>query len=300
MKVFVTGATGVLGSVAVRALLDDGHEVTGLSRRPDKAQALEALGAASATVHLFDLDRMTEALRGFDAVCNLATHIPIGLAGMRPGSWRANDKLRIEGSRLVAAAAEAAGVRRLVQESVSFLYADGGEAIITETSPICVTRALEPAAVAETNAIGFASASREAVVLRFGNVIGDDAGTSWMLDRARAGRPIGFGSATTWAHVVHPEDAGSAVVAALNAPGGTYNVGADPVRRGAMLGVFGEMVDRSTVGYLPRIVVRMAGERLEPLTRSHRISSAKLHEATGWKPSHPVLDTQWVTSTPSR
>jgi nucleoside-diphosphate-sugar epimerase len=198
----------------------------------------------------------------------------------------------------VAAAAEAAGVRRLVQESVSFLYTDGGEGWITETSPLSVTRTLDPVAVAESNATSFSSATREAVVLRFGSIVGDDPATQWLLDRARAGRPIGFGQPDNWAHVVHPEDAGSAVAAALSAPGGVYNVGADPVRRGAMLGVIGEVVDRSSVGFLPRLVVKMAGERLEPLTRSHRISSAKLHEVTGWKPAHPVFEPQWF-KTPS-
>ena len=185
-------------------------------------------------------------------------------------------------------------MRRLVQESVSFLYTDGGEDWITETSPLSVTRALEPAAVAESNATSFSSPTREAVVLRFGSVVGDDPATQWLLERARAGRPIGFGRADSWAHLVHPEDAGSAVAAALHAPGGVYNVGADPVRRGAMLGVFGEVVDRASVGFLPRLVVKMAGERLEPLTRSHRISSAKLHEVTGWKPAHPVFEPQWI------
>jgi nucleoside-diphosphate-sugar epimerase len=300
VKVFVTGATGVLGRVAVRALLEDGHDVTGLARGLDKARSLEAAGAAPACVHLFDIEKLTEALCGFDAVCNLATHVPVGAAGLRRGSWRVNDRLRSEGSRSVAAAAEAAGVRRLVQESVSLLYADGGEGWITETSPLSVTRALEPAAVAESNAAAFSSASREAVVLRFGSVVGDDPATRWMLDRARAGRPIGFGQAQSWAHLVHPEDAGSAVAAALHAPGGVYNVGADPVRRGAMLGVFGEVVDRSSVGFLPRLVVKMAGERLEPFTRSHRISSAKLHEVTGWKPAHPVFDPQWIKSPSGR
>jgi nucleoside-diphosphate-sugar epimerase len=300
VKVFVTGATGVLGRVAVRALLEDGHDVTGLARGLEKARSLEAAGAAPACVHLFDIEKLTEALRGFDAVCNLATHVPFGAAGLRRGSWRVNDRLRSEGSRTVAAAAEAAGVRRLVQESVSLLYTDGGEGWITETGPLSVTRALEPAAVAESNAAAFSSASREAVVLRFGSVVGDDPATRWMLDRARAGRPIGFGQAQSWAHLVHPEDAGSAVAAALHAPGGVYNVGADPVRRGAMLGVFGEVVDRSSVGFLPRLVVKMAGERLEPFTRSHRISSAKLHEVTGWKPAHPVFDPQWINSPSSR
>ena len=264
-----------------------------VSTRP---RSLEAAGAVPACVHLFDVEKLTEALRGFDAVCNLATHIPVGAAGLRRGSWRVNDRLRSEGSRTVAAAAEAAGVRRLIQESVSFLYTDGGEAWITETSPLSVTRALEPAAVAESNAASFSSASREAVVLRFGSLVGDDPATQWLLERARAGRPIGFGQPQNWAHLVHPEDAGSAVAAALHAPDGVYNVGADPVRRGAMLGVFGEVVDRSSVGFLPRLVVKMAGERLEPLTRSHRISSAKLHEVTGWKPAHPVFDPQWISS----
>jgi nucleoside-diphosphate-sugar epimerase len=294
VKVFVTGATGVLGSFALRALRVDGHDVTGLARGVDKARALEAAGATPHYVHLFDAEALTEAFRGFDVVCNLATHIPVGLAGMRRGAWRINDRLRTEGSRVVAAAAAAAGVRRLVQESASALYTDGGDDWITETSPLSVTRALEPAAVAEANAIAFASSVRDAVVLRFGNLVGDDASTKWLLGRARAGRPIGLGAADNWAHVVHPEDAGTAVAAALHAPGGVYNVGADPVRRAEMLAVFGEIVDRSHVGNLSRIVVRLAGERLEPLTRSHRISSTKLHDMTGWKPSHPVFDREWV------
>lgn len=294
MKVFVTGGTGVLGGSAIRALLADGHDVVAAARGADKARALETVGVTPVHVRIFDTRAMTGALRGFDAVCNLATSIPVGRAGMRPGAWRVNDRLRIEGSRAVACAAEEAGIRRLVQESVSFLYADGGDRWITETSPLSVTGALEPAAVAETNALGFAAACREAVVLRFGNLVGPDAATRWLLARARAGRPIGIGAADDWAHVVHPEDAGSAVAAALQAPGGVYNVGADPVRRGAMQAVFAEMVDRDQVANLSKIVVRLGGERLEPLTRSHRVSSTKLHEMTGWKPARPVFQADWV------
>lgn len=300
MKVFVTGATGVLGGSALRALLADGHHVAGLARGAERASALEAAGVTPVAVDLFDGAALSEAMRGFDAVCNLVTHIPVGLAGMWPGAWRANDRLRTEGSRLVESAAESAGVRRIVQESTSFLYADGGDTWITETSPLTVTRALEPAAVAEANAMRFTSSSREAVVLRFGNMLGDDATTKWLLERARTGRPIGFGGPGNWAHLVHPEDAGAAVAAALHAPAGVYNVGADPIQRGEMLSVIGEIVDRPQVGFMPRIVLRMAGERLEPQTRSHRISSVKLHEATGWKPSHPVFDTQWVKTASTR
>lgn len=294
MKVFVTGATGVLGTSAVRALLADGHEVTGLTRGTDKGREIAALGAETTSLHLFDVEGLADTLQGFDAVCNLVTHIPIGMAGMRPGAWRVNDRLRTEGSRAVVQAALEAGVRRLVQESISLLYADGGEAVLTETSPLTVTRTLEPAAVAETNALGFASASREAVVLRFGNLVGSDATSQWLVDRAKSGRPIGVGDVDNWAHILHPDDAGSAIAAALHAPTGVYNVGADPLRRGDLVSVFAAAANRSSAAFLPRIVVKMAGERMEPLTRSQRVSSARLHEMTGWKPAHPVFESDWL------
>ena len=191
MKVFVTGATGVLGRAAVSALLHDGHAVTGLARSEAKAAELAEAGADAVQVSLFDQAGLTEAFRGFDAVANLATHMPVGVAGIRPGAWKVNDRVRVEGSKIVVQAAHDAGVRRLVQESVSFLYADAGDEWITEDSTLSVTRSLDPAAVAEANAMAFACKSRRPVVLRFGNFIGDDPMTTWRLAQARAGRPIG-------------------------------------------------------------------------------------------------------------
>jgi nucleoside-diphosphate-sugar epimerase len=295
LKVFVTGATGVLGRAAVTAMLAQGHDVTGLARSDDKARDLEAMGASGVTLHLFDSAALAAALAGFDAVCNLATHIPVGIAGLKPGAWRTNDRLRSEGSQIVAQAAAAAGVRRLVQESISQMYADGADEWLSEDSPVCVTRPLEPAAVAETHADEFASVTRQSVVLRFGTLVGADPMTHWMLSRARAGHAIGFGAPESWAHVVHPEDAGTAVAAALNAPSGVYNVGAEPIRRGDMMDVFGRAVERPAVGNLPRMLVRLAGDRVEPLTRSHRVSSDRLHAATGWKPVHDAFDETWLT-----
>ncbi|MFY9914348.1 MAG: NAD(P)-dependent oxidoreductase [Nocardioidaceae bacterium] len=295
MKVFVTGATGVLGRAAVTALQRDGHAVTGLARTDEKAAELAALGATASHVSLFDRAQLTAALTGFDAVCHLATHIPVGIAGFRPGAWKLNDRLRIDGSKVVVQAARAAGVRRLVQESVSFLYADAGDEWITEDSTLSVTRALDPAAVAEANAAEFACKSRQPVVLRFGNIVGDDAMTRWRLSQARAGRPIGLGDPQGWAHLVHPEDAGAAVSAALEAPGGVYNVGAEPVRREEMTQVFARAAGHDALGFMPRILVRVGGDRLAALTRSHRVSSARLHETTGWKAVHHTFDESWLS-----
>jgi len=295
VKVFVTGATGVLGHAAVTALLNDGHEVAGLARTEAKAAELAASGAEPVEVSFFDQAALTRSLDGFDAVANLATHFPVGVAGVRPGAWKLNDRLRVEGSKIVAQAAHDAGVRRLIQESVSFLYADGGDEWITEDSTLSVTRSLDPAAVAEANAMAFGCHSRHAVVLRFGNVVGDDPATTWRLSMARAGRPIGLGDPHGWAHVVHPEDAGAAVSAALGAPDGVYNVGAEPVRREEMSRVFAQAVGRDQIGFMPGLLVRVGGDRLAPFTRSHRVSSDRLHEATGWKPRYDTFDETWLT-----
>ena len=76
MKVFVTGGTGAIGRFVVPALHDAGHEVTALTRSDDKAAWLEGAGAHPVEVSLFDVDALTNAFAGRDAVANLATAIP--------------------------------------------------------------------------------------------------------------------------------------------------------------------------------------------------------------------------------
>ena len=294
MRVFVTGATGVLGTAAVVALRDDGYDVVGLARDATKAAALRSMGVEAVQAPLLDGDAMKRALQGCDVVCNLATAVPVGAAALRPGAWKVNDRLRTEGSRVVADAARDAGVRRLIQESVSFVYADGGKDWVTEDSPVAVTRATDPAAIAETNATKFADQSHQAVVLRFGTLVGADPMTRWKLRQAAAGRAVSWGDPAGWVHLVHPDDAGTAVVAAIGAPSGVYNVGADPLRRGEADTVFASAVGRDRLPTMSRLLVRLGGERLTPLARSHRVCSARLHEVTGWKPLHHTFDQSWL------
>lgn len=295
MKVFVTGVTGVMGRSVTDALHSAGHSVVGLARRPDRIGVLQEMDVEAVPGSLFEHASLLEAFDGCDVVCNLATHVPVGrAAGLKPGAWKANDRIRAEGSRIVAAAAREAGVGRLVQESVSFLYADRGENWIDEDSPVAVTRAAEPVVVAEANAEAFAGRSRHAVVLRFGNIIGDDAWTRWRLARAGSGHPVGMGSPESWTHVVHPDDVGSAVVAALAAPSGTYNVGAEPIRRRDLVGAFAEAAGHGRGNFHRRVVLRLGGERVEWMTRSQRVSSARFATRAGWKPYQSRFDPSWL------
>lgn len=300
MKVAITGATGVIGTAAVGALLAAGHQVVGLARTSAKAGQLQRLGAEAVVAGLFDRDRLVAMFEGCDVVCNFATQVPIGLAGIRPRNWHKNDRLRTEGVATVVGAARAAGVRRFVQESVSLLYADQGDAVITESSPLAITRATEPAAVGESHVQQYQTGPRSGVVLRFGMIIGDDPLTHWRLEAARTGRPVALGSPRAWSHPVHTDDLGPAVLAALSAPSGVYNVGAAPVRRAEMVHGFQiaagrpvHRLGRRGSGFAGPVARRLTGDRLEPLARSLRVSSEHFTSQTGWTPRRATFGVTW-------
>jgi nucleoside-diphosphate-sugar epimerase len=294
VRVAVTGATGVIGTSAVTALVAAGHDVVALARTPEKADRVRAMGAMPVLTGLGDHDGLVDLFTGADAVCNFATSIPVGYAGALPGAWRTNDRLRIDGVRRVVAAAREAGVRRIVQESVSFLYAEHGDDWVTEASPLDITPATEPATVAEAQVQEYRCDSRVGVVLRFGIIVGDDAMTRWQLRAAARGRPIGMGRPEGWLHPVHTDDLGPAVVAALTAPNGVYNVGAEPVQRGDYVQAYAHTVGRDTVGFLGPVLSKLAGGRAEPLTRSLRVSSDHFTASTGWTPQHGKFDSSWL------
>ena len=293
MKVAVTGATGVIGRSAVPALVSAGHDVVALTRTPEKSRLLSALGATPVVTGLGDHDGLVAMFDGADAVCSFATRIPVGFSSMLPGAWRDNDRLRTEGVRRVVAAARDAGVRRIVQESISFLYADHGDDWVTEAAPLEITPATEPATVAEAQVQEYSCDSRTGVVLRFGMIVGDDAMTRWQLRSAERGRPIGLGDPDGWLHPVHTDDLGPAVVAALQAPSGVYNVGAEPVRRADYVQTYADAVGRDSVGFMGALLTRLAGARAEPLTRSLRVSSDHFTATTGWTARHPEFDVSW-------
>ena len=296
MKVVLSGGTGVIGRAALPALLAANHEVVVLARSAQNAEFARAHGATAVAGDLFDTASLTRAYDGADAVINLASHVPVGYAAVLPGAWKRNDDLRITGAGNVVAAAARAGVRRIVQESVSYVYADAGDAWINEDDPLEITTSTEPVAVAEARVQEYAGPGRTGIVLRFGSVVGADPHTAFMLRGARNGRPIGFGRPDGWAHIVHTDDLGSAVVAALHAPAGVYNVGAEPVRRHELAEGYRASVGAERAQFLGPILRRMAGDRIEPFTRSLRVCSERFTAHTGWAPTRPTFDATWLAA----
>src|SRR6476646_8343459 len=98
MRVFVVGATGALGRRIVLRLLAQGHEVTAAGRDADRLHQLAALGATPTPCDLFDAAAIHRAMRGHDAVINVATRVPSPTRMLLPGAWRAMDRVRTEGA----------------------------------------------------------------------------------------------------------------------------------------------------------------------------------------------------------
>ena len=297
MKVAVVGGTGVIGTAAVHALVAAGHDVFVMARTPEKRALIESQGATAVPCDLFDHRSLVAMLEGCDVAVNAATRIPVGLRATRSSAWRENDRLRTEGVRRVTAAAREAHVRRLVQESVSLVYADQGDAWIDEDSPLDINSATEPTCVAESHVQDYQSDLRQGVVLRFGTLVGEDAATRFFLRSADRGRPIGLGSPDGWVHPLHTDDVGPAVVAALTAPSGVYNVGAEPVRRRDLVQGYADAVGRDSVGFMGSFLTRLCGHRSEPVRRSLRVSSERFRAQTGWAPRREHFDASWLAGT---
>ena len=136
MKIFVTGATGVLGRPLVPLLIRGGNEVRAVCRRDDAADALRDAGAGPVALDLFDPDAVRSAVEGSEAVLHLATNVPTLTKAGRPKGWDTHNRLRTVATEHLVTASRAAGVARFVKESVTFTYADGGDAWLTEESPL--------------------------------------------------------------------------------------------------------------------------------------------------------------------
>jgi nucleoside-diphosphate-sugar epimerase len=289
-KVFVTGATGVLGRRLVPRLVDAGHEVTAVVRSEAKAVAVRAAGARPIEVDLFDQSALRVVLQGHDSVAQLATSIPTGRAAADPSAWQVNDALRRQAAPAIARAATDAGVARYIQESITFPYVDGGDEWIDEAFERDDNPATESVATAEAAAHGVTNAGGVGIVLRFAMFMApDSAHTTGFYSAAQRGVFTLIGALDGFVSFIHMDDAAAAVLAALDAPAGTYNVAEpDPVRRRAHREALAEAVGRSQLAPIPTPADAGAAR----LARSQRISARHLRDVSSWTPTVHCVD-QW-------
>jgi nucleoside-diphosphate-sugar epimerase len=289
MKVFVAGATGVIGRRAVGRLVAAGHEVTGVSRSPEKDALLDSLGAQPVRVDLFDADALRVAVAGHDAVVNVTTKIPPIAQMGRASAWDENERIRRVASGNLVDAAIAAGAAVFVQESLAFMYGDhGAEWIDAASTPLATSDFSGAIQAAEANVGRFRASGGRGVVLRFGRFYAPEADQSIALvNSARRGMLFDVGGAGIFTPMIDADDAAAAVVSALDAPTGTYDiVESDPLVRGEQAAALAAAVGRRRLWGPPKW---MAPKKAGYLTASQRVSNRAFREATGWRPRSPSM-----------
>jgi nucleoside-diphosphate-sugar epimerase len=275
-EIVIAGSTGVIGRPAVRELIGAGYRVTGVTRSTRGRDGLESLGAHAVEADVFDEESLRRAFDGADAVVNLLTKIPSPDRMADLSAWADNDRLRTEASAAIARAAHSAGVKRLVQESIAFVYADGGDRWLDEDAPVEGGGVTTSALTAERNARE--RFDGDSVVLRMGLYLGpDSASAQAALEAARGGTSIAIGPPEAYRPTLWLDDAGAAVAAAMRVPPGTYNiVDTDPATNAE--------IDAALAAAAGVPALRVRPPQGGPLARSQRVSNRRFREASGWAP----------------
>ena len=127
MRVFLAGATGVIGSRLLPQLLQDGHRVAAMTRSADKAGPLSKLGAVPVVCDVYDRDTLIDGLVAFapELVIHQLTDLPDDLSQLASGS-AANARIRREGTANLLDAARASAATRFIAQSVAWEPAGDG------------------------------------------------------------------------------------------------------------------------------------------------------------------------------
>jgi nucleoside-diphosphate-sugar epimerase len=300
LKVFVAGASGAIGRPLVSQLVAAGHDVTGMTRRPEQAEAITAAGARGVVCDVFDREALNDAVSAArpDVVVHQLTALPHEFDMSKPDVYDATNRLRTQGTQNLVAAARGAGARRIVVQSVSFLYSPTGSWVKTEEddtiwkAPGHFGGSMDAVLAAEAMVTG--TDVLEGLVLRYGLFYGPGthyAREGYWGDEARRRRLPVIGSGEGMASFIHIDDAAGATVAAVErgAPG-IYNVVDDePAHMRDWAPAFAAGVGAKRPLRVPAFIARfVAGKDIIALALiSRAASNEKAKRELEWTPAIP-------------
>ena len=303
MRIFVAGATGVIGKRLVPLLRANGHEVVGTTRSPGKVDDLRAVGAEPRVLDVLDAVAVGKAVSEArpEVVVHQATALSdLGNLRNLDEAFADTNRLRTEGTDNLLAAAQAAGAEEFVAQSFAgWPYAKEGSLVKDEEAPLDPS----PPANAEQSMAAIrhlekAVAGAEAlagIVLRYGGFYGPgtslfEGGEHVAAIRKRA-FPLVGSSAGMWSFV-HIDDAAAATLAAIERGGrGIYNVVDDePAPASEWLPYLAERLGAKQPRHVPEWLGRLvAGEQVvSMMTEARGASNAKAKRELGWTLVHPT------------
>ncbi|WP_166851187.1 SDR family oxidoreductase [Isoptericola sp. BMS4] len=285
MRVFVTGASGWIGSATVPGLLAAGHEVTGLARSDASARAVEALGARAHAGSLDDLESLRAGAEKADAVVHLAfKHDFTDYAGAG----------RTERAVVETFLDELAGSGRKLLLASGLAGRPG--AVLTEDDPTAFTGPDAPRGGTDGLVLAAAGRGVAGVALRFSATVhgaGDHGFTAVLARTARERGVSGYvGDGQHHWPAVHVSDAGRAVALAVDrAEGGTavHAVAEEGIATREIAEAIGRAVGVPTVSVDPDDAAEHFGWLGTFWGMDIRASSALTRERLGWEPTGPTL-----------
>ncbi len=272
MRVFVTGATGFTGSHLVRALVARGDRVVALVRPTADRSRLAGLPIDYIEGDLTDAAALARGMAGADWVFHTAAYVELGLVDSQK-MWQTN----VEGTRQVVAAAQAAGVKRLVYCSTIGVFGDTAGRVVDETfqrqqvgfdSAYDRTKYEAQGLVDRANGPSFSTVS----VMPSGIFGGDDPHFGPVLRQFLRGKlPIWAGGDRPTG-IVHVDDlvAGMILAAERGQPGGWYILSAGECPTREMFRLVGESAGLTPPREAPPFLVRLLGAILDPIGRLFR------------------------------
>ncbi|HUZ28878.1 MAG TPA: NAD(P)-dependent oxidoreductase [Solirubrobacteraceae bacterium] len=297
MRVFLAGATGVIGRVLLPQLIRSGHDVVAMTRAAERRDELRAAGAEPVVCDALDAEALRTAVTAArpQAVIHQLTSLPSRLEPRKYATQlAATNRLRREGTGNLVAAAQAAGAERIVAQSIAFAYAPEGGWVKDEGAPLGL--ALPPPMSEAIGAV--AELERQVLeaggtVLRYGYLYGPQTGfhpDGYYAELARKRQfPIVGSGQGRWSFV-HVDDAAEATVAALErGEPGVYNVVDDePAPVSDWVPVFAESVGAKRPFRVPAWLARLIAGRVAVagMTAQRGASNAKAKSELGWAPTH--------------
>ena len=264
MKVFIAGASGVLGRRLVRQFVARGHSVIGQVRSAKAESAVREAGGEPRHADLFDAESLARAAEGCDTVIHAATAIPVKQK-TTPADWAMNDHIRRKGTRCLTEAAAKIGAKTYLQQSITWVARPKDESPFDENSPTVPDTSIQSAIDAEAIAREAESAEGFTVaILRGGYFYDSESGHTRMIAEALRKRQmpiIGSGDAV-WS-MIHTDDVASAYVAAAEHPksGVWHIVDNEPVQVRRIPERFCRASGRARAAPRSRVAGEMAGRR---------------------------------------
>lgn len=301
MKVFLAGATGAIGKRLVPMLLEHGHEVTAMTRSPDKAAAMRSTGVKPVVADALDRAAVEEAVAG--AAPEVVIHELTDLARLRSfkrfdHELASTNLLRTRGTDNLLAAARAAGARRFVAQSYGgWIYERTGSGPKTEHDPLDPhpprTQQESLAAIRHLEQVVVGADGLHGIALRYGSFYGPGSGLALdggMAQLVRERRlPVVGNGAGIWSFL-HVDDAASATVASVErGPAGVYNVcDDDPAPVAVWLPDLAKALGAPPPRRLPRwLALVFLGEAgVSLMTRIRGMSNEKAKRELEWTPTH--------------